>query len=297
MSWQARVVESVLRAASSKGAHTADELRQELARRPTEHRRPGRASRRGVVIAADEKHGMPIYRVRPRRGTTPVRAVLYLHGGSYTFDIASVHWLFVRRLAVETPCDVHVPVYPLAPETTAASTVAAVAAVLADLVTAYGAEQVVVAGDSAGGGMALAVAQLHRDGGGPPVDRLVLVSPWLDVATDDPLQRDVAPRDLMLRPAVLQEAGRLYAGGLPLDDPRVSPLYGDLTGLPPVEVFVGTHDILHVDALRLRERASAVGADVRLHEAPGMQHVFPVIPLLPEGRSARREIVRACRGR
>jgi acetyl esterase/lipase len=166
---------------------------------------------------------------------------------------------------------------------------------LARAVAEHGAGEVVLMGDSAGGGMALAVAQQHRDCGGPALRRVVLISPWLDVATDHPDQLEIAPRDLMLRIPVAQEAGRLYAGELPVDDPRVSPLHGDLRGLPPVDVFVGTDELVLVDATRLEANAKESGAVVHVDVGRDMQHVYPILPLLPEGAAARRRIVELCR--
>jgi acetyl esterase/lipase len=105
-----------------------------------------------------------------------------------------------------------------------------------------------------------------------------------------PEQRVLEAGDLMLSVSGLAACGRLHAGGLEPTDPRVSPLYGDLRGLPPVSVFVGDRDILVTDARRLCEKARAAGAEVDYAEAPGMQHVYPMLPLLPESAAARRRI-------
>lgn len=286
MSVQARIVNGVLRLGRRRGSHTAQDLRRELPSRPAAETLPSDRARRGLTVSVEQHDGRDVYVLTPA-GTRPARTVLYLHGGYYLFGISPLHWSFVRRLALETPATVVVPLYGTAPETTASTTVPSMARLLSALVERHGAEDVVVMGDSAGGGMALAVAQEHRAAGGAATRRVVLVSPWLDVATDHPDQAAMAARDLMLRIPVAQEAGRLYAGDLALDEPRVSPLHGDLQGLGPVDVFVGTDEIVVVDARRLAAKC----ASVTVHEAPRMQHVYPILPLLPEGRAARRAIV------
>lgn len=125
-----------------------------------------------------------------------------------------------------------------------------------------------------------------------------LLSPWLDVTMSEPAQAALEPSDVMLmrRPG-LALAGRWYANHLDVEDPRVSPLFGDLVGLPPILMFCGSHDILVIDALRFAERArheSGRGADgtapdVTYHEEPGLMHVYALLPL-PEGRAARQRI-------
>jgi acetyl esterase/lipase len=191
---------------------------------------------------------------------------------------------------------VEVPIYRLAPHATAANTVPAMADLVEALMERAGPGNVAVMGDSAGGGLSLAVAQeLHDRGGAQPV-RIILIAPWLDASVSDPRQRELDVRDRMLGVEGLAACGRLYAGELDLRDPRVSPLFGDLRGLAPMTVFCGTEDILHPDALALVDRLREAGVDVEYHEGRGMQHDYPLLPLIPEGRAAREVIVRRVRG-
>ncbi len=292
--FQAHAVNVVLRIVKARSSATPEALRAELARRSLPSPEPPASARRGVDIAADTMSCMPVYRVTPP-GTAPARTIVYLHGGAYLHPAAPPHWALIRRLARTVPATVRVPMYPLAPEATAAATVASVTDVLANLLQEHGAEQVILVGDSAGGGLALAVAQQARDAGQPSARRLILIGPWLDIACDEPAQRSIEPRDHLLRLDTLREAGRLYAGDLPADDVRVSPIHGRLGGLPPIDVFTGTDDVLNVDARRLHELGRACGHPVTLDEAPGMQHVYPIFPFLPEAARARSRIVELCR--
>ena len=152
-----------------------------------------------------------------------------------------------------------------------------------------GDENTTVAGDSAGGGLALGLTQTLVDDAGPP-GRLALIAPWLDIALTDPGVDEIARRDPWLVPAGLREAGRAWRGDLSPDDPRVSPLRGRVDGLPPTTVYIGDRDIFLPDALHLVDDIRATGGRVELVEQPGAVHAYPLTPT-PEGRDASRRIV------
>jgi acetyl esterase/lipase len=177
---------------------------------------------------------------------------------------------------------------------TAEQTVTAMTMLVEQVLDEHGPESVTLMGDSAGGGMALAVAQQLRDRGKQP-HRIVLISPWLDVTLSDPRAREIEPHDVMLSVDGLRYCGGLYAGGLDLTDPRVSPIYGDMTGLAPVDLFIGTHVVLDADVPQLEKVMERDGAYLRVHEGPKLLHDFPILAL-PESREARAAIVELVRG-
>jgi len=214
-----------------------------------------------------------------------------LHGGAYIYEITARHWKFIANLAATTAAHVTVPIYPLAPTATAAAIVPTVTALAAQIVAAADAQPVTVAGDSSGGGMALAVLVQLRDRG-VPAPRGLLISPWLDVSMTDPVVAATEPFDPMLAPVGLAAAGDAYRGELGATDPRVSPLFADLHGLGRITLFCGTRDILIADARRFAARASEAGLTLDYYEAPGMIHVYPLLPI-PEGREARALIAGA----
>jgi acetyl esterase/lipase len=247
----------------------------------------GRAAR-GVNVSEETVAGVRTYRLTPARPSG--RTVVYLHGGAYIGEISGFHWTFVLDLVRRTHVECLVPVYVLAPDATAERTVADAAAVIGLALEQAGTGDVVVMGDSAGAGLALAAVQALRDGDENLPAAMILLSPWLDVAMTHPDQAAIEGYDLMLRRDYLAEAGLLWAGALPTSDRRVSPLHGDLTGLPPLHVFTGTHDILVPDSRTLSERVRAAGGPITYVEAPGMQHVYAIMPLLAQARRARRQI-------
>ena len=247
----------------------------------------------GTVLSVQRREmaGHPVFTLAPARPTQAPRPVLYLHGGGYVRPITPQHWGFLNWLVRTTGCEVTVPLYPLAPESTCTDTLAWVHAVHAQLATRHAPQAIHFMGDSAGGGLALALAQNLRDAGQPPAARMVLITPWVDVAVPHLAALHTAQRDPMLALAGVREAGRLYAGALPLDHPSVSPARGDVEGLPPMALFVATRDLLGHDALAFAEQVRQAGGALELHRGEGLVHVWPLLPV-PEARVARAAIGR-----
>ena len=241
-------------------------------------------------IVEDDSRGHKVVTITPRGVDAADKPhLLYLHGGGYVMDIAAVHWDSVARLCRDLGVSATVPLYPLAPEHKATEVLDAMRALYDDVAAKHGAERITVMGDSAGGGMALALAQMIRKDSGELPASLVLFSPWLDASADAPGQRDIEARDRMLAVSGLEACGAMYCGELAPDDPKVSPLFGPLEGLPPMAIFSGTSDILLVDGRRLDEKLTALGSRSHVYrEYPGMFHVWMLLPV-PEGRQALDE--------
>ncbi len=241
-------------------------------------------------ISEDDSRGYAVVTMVPKGGARAgAPHLLYLHGGGYVMDIAALHWDAIARLCVDLGASATVPLYPLAPEHKAAETLDAMRALYNDIEPEFGAGNITVMGDSAGGGMALALAQMIRADGGVLPASLVLFSPWVDATATAEGQHEIEKRDRMLAVSGLEACGRAYAGELPVDDPRVSPLFGPLEGLPPMAIFSGTSDILLVDGRRLSAKLHAPGMPHHIYrEYDGMFHVWMLLPI-PEGKRALGE--------
>jgi len=283
-----------LRGAKRRYSSAESTLRQveELRLHPRPWAPPSSLAKR-VRIEEATVGGIPVYTVGPLDGTAS-RFALYLHGGSYVYQIARQHWTLIADLAATAGIRFTVPIFPLAPDATASTIVPAMTDLAAQLIAENGARSVGLFGDSAGGGMALAVAQQLRDRGFPPPRATVLISPWLDISGTDPRLAEISPRDPWLAVPGSHAAGGLYRGELSEFDPLVSPIYGNLLGLGPIAMFSGTRDILNADAHRLVAAAAVARVDLDFHEAPGMIHVYPLLPI-GEAKPAREIMRRAMR--
>ena len=154
------------------------------------------------------------------------------------------------------------------------------------LVKQYSAGRIIVMGDSAGGGFSLALAQEMRGDSIEQPKHLVLISPWVDVlGGDDTIQE----HDTFLNAEVLRKVGTDWAGEIDPHDPMISPLNGDMVGLPPTDLFTGTWEIFYTDVVNTFDKMKAAGVDAQLHVAEKMGHVYPLWPC-PEGKKARKEI-------
>ncbi|MFD4182078.1 alpha/beta hydrolase fold domain-containing protein [Rhodococcus sp. NPDC058514] len=258
--------------------------------RPRSFSPPRGLDRRVDIRLERSAAGWPVYSLAAHGASRrDLDSVLYLHGGSYFREITRQHWQLVAAMARSLPVEVVVPIYPLAPVSTADAVVPAAADLAEVLIAERGADRFCLLGDSAGGGMALAVAVALRERTLAPPRRTVLISPWLDITVSDPAISVLAPQDPWLCPDGLRVAGDAYRGALDPADSRVSPIEADLDDLGHVTVFTGTRDILNADARRLRERMALGNTGFEFHEEPGMLHVYPLLPT-PEGRIARRTL-------
>jgi epsilon-lactone hydrolase len=270
----------------------AEQVRREVlagqARRgPTTPPRSGGRLLRGCTVAALDGHPFPVFELRPP-GPPPVRTVLYLHGGALVGDIDLFHWRLTAGLAAASGARVVLPAYPLAPTHTWRDSHPALRRVF-EQVAIESPQGVTLMGDSAGGGLALAVAQQAASLPGPQPTGLALVSPWVDLAGDTPGTEEQRAHDPWLRLTKMRLYGGWWAGDDDVHRPEVSPLHGAMTGLPDTVVLCGTRDLLLPQVRALVTRLRAAGVPTTYREQKGLLHNYPVLPT-PEARPARREL-------
>jgi acetyl esterase/lipase len=230
--------------------------------------------------------GVPVIVATPTV-VEPGRHLLYLHGGAYVVGSPRSHIAMVATLAKQAAAVATVVEYRLAPEHTYPAAIDDCVAVYRTLVTDVDPATVTIAGDSAGGGLALATLCALRDAGDPLPGAAYLMSPWTDLTGSGESVVTRAAADPMIDGSRIADAGRAYAGDVPLDHPGVSPLFADLAGLPPMLVQTGVDEVLLSDSTRLADRARAAGVDVTLDLAAGMWHVYQSFArLVPEATEA-----------
>jgi acetyl esterase/lipase len=214
--------------------------------------------------------GVPASALAPADAGAPF---LWLHGGGYRMGSPRAWSSFGSRLARHTATRVVLADYGLAPEHPYPGG-------LLDAFAAYTAlaepgEPVLVGGDSAGGGLAVALALLCRAEGAALPTALVLLSPWADLTVTAPSYASNAEHDQMFSRASALEAVELYLQGHPGDDPLVSPCLAELAGLPPTIVFASEHEVLRDDACSLAQRLAEGAVPTELHLVPDVPHVWP----------------------
>jgi acetyl esterase/lipase len=215
------------------------------------------------------------------------RLVIYLHGGIYVNEIRLPHISFCDKLAKKVNATVFAPIYPLAPNHTYEETYEIVENLYKDLLAMD--KPIIIMGDSAGGGLSAAFCEYLAVMNLPQPENLILISPWLDVSMSG--DYDDVEFDPMLGVDGLREMGETWAAGLDSKDYKVSPLFGEVSGLPKTTLFVGTHEIFYPDVIEFYNKLKDNGIDAELNVGEGMTHVYAIYPLVPESKEAFKHIV------
>ncbi len=217
----------------------------------------------------------------------PLRVLLHLHGGAFFMGSPASYRNRAMRLSFRLQAEVFVPDYRLAPEHRCPAALEDAVAAFQALRQARPGLPVVVSGDSAGGGLALGLLLRLRDAGEPMPAGAILLSPWSDLTASGPSVDGNAGRDVWFTRRHLEAWARHYAGDADVRSPVLSPVFGDLAGLPPLLLLAGEDELLLDDARRVHESATRAGVDSRLLVGEGMQHDWPLtLPWLAESKLA-----------
>jgi monoterpene epsilon-lactone hydrolase len=232
---------------------------------------------RGTTVAEETLAGVRA-EVVTARSAGPGVTVVHFHGGGYCVGSARTARSWAGHLSAAAGCRVVLPEYRLAPEHPHPAALDDARAVIAALAAEAGPGSLVVSGDSAGGGLALAALLALRDEGAEQPAGCILLSPWLDLGRDRRADQDLVRRDVLLNPDWLEACARAYAGPAGLADRSVSPLHAGHDGLPPLLIQAGTDELLAPDAELLAASAAAAKVDVTYTKWPRMWHDFPLQP-------------------
>ena len=248
----------------------------------------------GISIDHGSLGGRPCDRLVPPEANEG-HAVLYLHGGGYLLGSPRTHRGLAAQIAEAGGAPVHLLDYRLGPEHVhPAALEDAMAAYRELLERGFDAKSIVVAGDSAGGGLAVALAARLRDAGESEPAGLAILNGWLDLTNSGSSVAVNAGNDFGLRRDLIEQGAELYRGTADPADPELSPLFADLNDLPPTYLQVGTHDLLLDDSDRFAERARAAGVDLGYARFDGMWHDFQLAAgLLREADEAMADLGRA----
>ncbi|GGF26825.1 esterase [Halobacillus andaensis] len=265
-------------------------LKEGIATRRLLNHEPPQKLRDNFSIKKVEMNGHYYYEMKPLKPENDLH-IFYTHGGGYVHKITRQHWKFLGRLADKLRCTITIPLYPLAPEHTYQQTFDFVYALYEQVVNKVeDPSNLVFMGDSAGGGLALALAQLLHEKQAPQPGKIILISPWLDLHLSNPEVEAIEKYDPFLTRTGVIEAGKMYAGDADRSLYLLSPINGDVTGLGEISIFMGSHDILAPDARKFVKKAKEQGKEIDYHEAQHMIHVYPIFNF-PEARAALQQII------
>jgi len=240
----------------------------------------------GCTYSSEKLGHIPVHTITPPQIDSD-EWLMYVHGGAYVCGPSNVHWETISLLASKTKRKAILVQYRLAPENQYMQASDDFIAIFKHLHEDKKATNVTVLGDSAGGGLTLGSTLRMRDEGLPLPKQLVLYAPWLDATMSNPDISLNEKKDAILGRQGLIDAGKLYAGDQDPKHPYISPIYGDLSDLPPMLLQIGTRDMFLADCRLFKQKAEEAGIQLQYTEAEHMPHAYSVLTaLFQEARDA-----------
>ena len=218
--------------------------------------------------------GRKVFILTPKNTQKTNKVILYLHGGSYVAETSSDHWNFLEKVVNDTGATIILPDYPLTPKYTYKDVFTMITPLYKEIIEEVDINNLILMGDSAGGGMALALAERMGEENIQMPNKTILISPWLDVRLQNPEIDEVQKRDKELSKETLKLAGVAYAGEDGIDNYLVNPIDGNLSKLKNVTILTGTNDILNPDVHVLQEKAKQIGVNIEIKEYESAGHIW-----------------------
>ena len=225
-------------------------------------------------LETEEFIGRKVFIITPKNEQKSEKVILYLHGGSYVAETSSNHWKFLEKLVKDTNATIILPDYPLTPKYTYKDVFTMITPLYKEIIEEVSTDNLILMGDSAGGGMSLALLERLSEENVEMPYKTILISPWLDVRLENPEIDNVQKYDKELNKESLKIAGIAYAGKDGIDSYLVNPIDGDLSKLKNITIFTGTYDILNPDVHVLDEKAKKVNVSLEIKEYEGAEHIW-----------------------
>lgn len=217
-----------------------------------------------------------VFIVTPKNKEKSNMKILYFHGGSYVAEASKQHWEFIEQIVNDTGATVILPDYPLTPKYNYKDVFKMVVPLYKEIIEKIDTNNLIVMGDSAGGGLGLALEEKVGEENLPMPVKTILISPWLDVRLTNPEIDEVQRKDKELNKETLKLAGIAYAGKDGINSYLVNPIEGELSKLKNVTIITGTHDILNPDVKVLKEKAEKVSAQIEVKEYEQAGHIWMI---------------------
>ncbi|WP_155591507.1 alpha/beta hydrolase fold domain-containing protein [Lysinibacillus cavernae] len=223
--------------------------------------------------------------------------ILYIHGGAWTNQPLSLHWLFMDKIAQSLNAKIIAPIYPKVPHFNHNDTYPKMLNLYKEMLkTVESFDQLTIIGDSAGGNIALGLIQLLKRNHLPQPQNIILLSACVDLSLENPQILAYEEKDPMLASEGMEVITKIWAADKDIKDPLISPIYGDFEGLGKITHFIGTHESLYPDAIKFDEQLTEQGIDITTFVYPQMNHVFVVMPI-PEALDAQQKIINIIRNK
>ncbi len=269
------------------GMYTENNSERMIAKARSKGEKPTPSPKNLKTRYEDSQNGRVFY---ANEESTSQNALFYIHGGAYFMDFAKEHWRLLEKLVKEADVQLIVPAYRLVPFATYREAFDLIVPLYREYCDTHPDKNIILMGDSAGGGLSLALAEHFKAEGMRMPDRLILLSPWVDVSLENEQIKAYESVDPFLKVTPLRDCAQLWKGDLDIHDWHVSPLYGDLKGIRNATVFVGTDEILYPDITKFFGMLDEDSSN-ELIVGEEMNHVYPLLPI-PEAKPAVDKIIR-----
>ena len=250
---------------------------------------PANVKKQCDVVYRTSSTGRTVWELK-KKDSSPKRYLFFVHGGGFVYNITKYDWSFLNKIVQHTDVGIVVPDYPLTPTNNYQDVFDMIVPIYADLVRSVGRENVILMGFSAGGGIALSLAQYVQKQQLEQPSQLILLSPLLDATIQNPEIQAIEKYDPYIDVNGIKKAISAYAANTNADDYMISPIYGSLEGLAPIHLFMGTHEVLLPDARKFVAMAREKSVPIDYYEYNQMYHAW-IFLNMPESKDVFNKLV------
>ncbi len=234
---------------------------------------PTKQIKEDCKVETYEYNNRKVFKISPKEGKISNKKILYFHGGAYMAEMTQDHWEFIEKLVIDTGVTVILPDYPLAPKYNYKDVFAMVKPLYEEIVNKVNTDDLIMMGDSAGGGLCLALLE-DLDEQIPVPSKTIVISPWLDISMTNEKMKEVEKFDNDLSIDKLKLAAIAYSGGMYTQNYLLSPIYGDVSKLKNVTILTGTYDILNPDVYELEDKIVKTGGSIKIKTYEKAGHIW-----------------------
>lgn len=287
------IFEKVIRLSGTKKGLSSVENTAKLVRKKGAVNKQRYTIKKAALSSEIKEHsfeGMQVFTLNDQQSPAQ-KVILYIHGGAWTIQPLPPHWMFMDRLAQTLNAKIVAPLYPKVPQFSYKDTYPKLLNLYTEILdTIQSPDQLTLMGDSSGGNISMGLAHLLKKKQMPKPKDIILLSACVDMALNNPEIPEYEKKDPMLASGGVEVITELWADDKKADDPLISPIHGNFAGFPRITHFIGTHEGLYPDAVKLDEVLTDQGVEIDTFVYPKMNHVFVILPI-PEAKDAQQKMI------